>query len=55
MLKPNAVAQLRGNAQRDTVRENSIMFVRHALGFRDFWSACKYGDIGRCLHMLDLW
>jgi hypothetical protein len=55
MLKPNAVAKLRAKAQRDLSRENSILFVRHALGFRDFWTACKYGDIGRCLNMLDLW
>jgi hypothetical protein len=55
MLKPNAVAKLRAKARRDLSRENSILFVRHALGFRDFWTACKYGDIGRCLNMLDLW
>jgi hypothetical protein len=56
-LRPDSVAQLRraDEDQRDVVRENALLFVRHALGFRDFWLACKHGDIGRCMYMLDLW
>jgi hypothetical protein len=58
LLKFNAVWKLRTGSQeddRDIIRENSLLFIRHALAFRDFWLASKEGDIGRCIHRMDTW
>jgi hypothetical protein len=57
MLKLNAVWKLRSQAEgeRDVKRENALLFIRHALSFRDFWMATKDGDIGRCVHKMDTW
>jgi hypothetical protein len=55
MLKLNSIWKLRGQQERDLKRENALLFVRNALSFRDFWIAGKYGDIGRCIHIMDIW
>jgi hypothetical protein len=50
-----ALWKLRRQTQRDLKRENALLFIRNALSFRDFWMASKYGDIGRCIHIMDTW
>ncbi|KAI5780464.1 hypothetical protein EDC01DRAFT_633336 [Geopyxis carbonaria] len=45
----------RSGDHRDAVYENALLYVRHALQFRDFYTSVRSGDVGRISHLLELW